>query len=263
MIKEIVNKNWGKTLQISNEKITLEVTLDFGPRIISYKLNGEENMFLEDRDCNISVDIKNDEMEGTWKIYGGHRLWHSPESMPRSYFPDNNTVSYHTEGDTVWFETQMENWVQVTKSLGIQIDENSSQVKIIHKIQNNNAWDIELSLWALTVMAPGGFEILPQPDRETGLLGNRVLALWPYTNMNDNRVYWGDKYITLSQDANAHGPIKFGINNEKQWAAYINKGCLFIKKYSHNMHAKYPDFGVSYETYTNKYFLEMESLFHF
>src|SRR2546430_11260514 len=29
----------------------------------------------------------------TWRSYGGHRLWHSPEANPRSYQPDNSPIT--------------------------------------------------------------------------------------------------------------------------------------------------------------------------
>jgi hypothetical protein len=140
------------------------------------------------------------------------------------------------------------------------LDPQSNNVKITHFLTNDNAWAVELSAWALSVMAPGGIEVIPQPNRETGLLGNRVLALWPYSKMNDRRVSWGDKLIIVKQDSEMKTPFKLGINNERGWAAYFNHGNLFIKRFSHVMHADYPDFGVSYETYTNDSMLEMETL---
>lgn len=50
------------------------------------------------------------------------------------------------------------------------------------------------------------------------------------------------------------------MQNEQGWAAYFNHGHLFIKYYKHKEGAVYPDFGVSYETYTNDLMLEMETL---
>ena len=37
-------------------------------------------------------------------------------------------------------------------------------------------------------------------------------------------------------------------------------GCLFLKKFTYQKNATYPDFGVNFETYTANEFLEMESL---
>jgi hypothetical protein len=109
-------------------------------------------------------------------------------------------------------------------------------------------------------MAPGGKEIIPQTHQDTGLLPNRLMVLWPYTRLNDPRLYFGNKYIVLQQDPDIKEPLKFGTSNENGWAVYFNHNHLFIKNYIHNKNARYPDFGVSYETYTTDFMLEMETL---
>jgi hypothetical protein len=109
-------------------------------------------------------------------------------------------------------------------------------------------------------MAIGGKEVIPQTVRDTGLLPNRIVALWPYTNLKDPRVIFGEKYIILQQDPNIKRPLKFGTSNENGWAVYFNNNHLFVKYYTHDNNARYPDFGVSYETYTTDFMLEMESL---
>lgn len=102
--------------------------------------------------------------------------------------------------------------------------------------------------------------MVPQECDDTGLLPNRLVVLWPYTKMNDPRVQFGDRYITLKQDPAVHRALKFGIANMQGWAAYFNHNHLFVKYYRHDRNARYPDFGSSYETYTNDVMLEMETL---
>jgi hypothetical protein len=109
-------------------------------------------------------------------------------------------------------------------------------------------------------MAAGGVQVMPQPARDTGLLPNRMVALWPYSKMNDPRINWGDRYIVLRQIPGMKAPFKLGIPNEGGWAAYFNHGNLFIKHFSHIAGGRYPDYGSSYETYTNHIMMEMESL---
>lgn len=253
-IKEIEYKNFGKCLEISNGIIDILVTVDIGPRIIRFGFVGEKNEFCE------NTEVAKNVPSGEWRIWGGHRLWHSPENDPRSYTPDNKPVKWELIKDGVRVTQEIEPWVQMEKIMEITIGSCRDGVKLVHRLKNKNAWSIQVSAWALTVMAPGGLEIVPQPQRDTGLLGNRLIALWPYTKMNDHRVYWGDKYITLKQDPNMQQPFKFGIPNEDGWAAYLNHGNLFIKRHTHEGGAKYPDYGVSYETYTTGFMLEMETL---
>lgn len=253
-LEETNYKSFGKCLKISNEEVELYVTLSMGPRIIRYSFLEEENEFCEDIPTTMEV------FGEQWHLLGGHRLWHSPEENPRTYIPDNKEVKWIKSGNGVVLESEVEPWTQIKKEVEIILGDSGSNVKIIHRLTNKNAWAIELAAWALTVMAPGGVEVIAQPKRETGLLPNRVLALWPYSKMNDSRVYFGDKYIILKQDKDIKEAFKLGIPNEDGWAAYFNHNNMFIKKFNHNKREKYPDFGVSYETYTNEFMTEMETL---
>ena len=253
-MREITYGNYGKCMELSNGAADLAVTLDMGPRIIRFGLTGGENEFCEDAPNTM------DTPHGKWSLLGGHRLWHSPEASPRTYSPDNDPVKWQRIENGIKVIQTTEPWVQIEKEMEITMAGCCNKVQIIHRLTNKNAWPVELSVWALSVMAKGGLEVVPQPQRDTGLLGNRVIALWPYSRMNDHRVTWGDKYITIRQDAEYMKPFKFGISNEDGWAAYFNHGNLFIKRFPHIMGAAYPDFGVSYETYTINFMVEMESL---
>jgi len=261
-VKEIKFGKWGNCIEVSNGIVDFVATIDFGPRIIRYGLVGKENMFFEDVNDKLNLDGEQFEVfgGGKWHIYGGHRLWHSPEGNPRSYYLDNEKVNWEKVENGIKLRPNPEKWNQLQKEIEIVLMPDSSRVKVIHRTTNIGAWPIEFSQWALSVMAPGGKEVVPQPQRQTGLLGNRILALWPYSNMADKRVFWGEKYITVTQDSNATTNFKFGLTNEDGWAAYFNRGDLFVKYYNHFMDAKYPDFGVSYETFTNAEMLEIESL---
>jgi hypothetical protein len=68
---------------LSNGAAEVVVTTDVGPRIIRYARAGGENMLAELPDAVTRTAL------GDWKAWGGHRLWHAPEGMPRSYAPDN------------------------------------------------------------------------------------------------------------------------------------------------------------------------------
>ena len=252
-MEEISYKNFGKCVKISNGIVELYVTIEKGPRIIRYGFINRENHLCDDIPVNMKV------MDDTWYLMGGHRLWHSPENNPRTYMPDNKPVKYYKKEKSVVFQMEVEPWTQIKKEIEIEIKE-GAKVQVTHRLTNKSPWDIELSAWAITVMAPGGVQIIPQGKRDTELLPNRIIALWPYSKMNDERVDWGDKYIKIRQDTNRKEAFKIGVSNEEGWAAYFNHNNLFIKRYKHVLGENYPDYGVSYESYTNEYMLEMESL---
>lgn len=253
-IQQIPYRGWENCLQITNGIVDLVITVDVGPRIIRYGLQGKENEM-----CEIESEMgltKGDE----WRIYGGHRLWHSPESRSRTYEPDNSPVSWEKIPDGIKTIQDVEPLTGIKKEMEISLSPDTSRIHILHRLTNKGPWSIELSVWSITALAPGGKEIIPQTQKDTGLLPNRCLSLWPYTRMNDHRIQWGEKYFILKQDPKVKGSLKFGIPNEKGWAAYFNHNHLFVKYYRHNSTAEYPDFGSSYETYTNDFMLEMETL---
>ncbi|WP_207713292.1 hypothetical protein [Clostridium cochlearium] len=253
-IEEIDYKSIGRCLRIYNNEVELYVTLEMGPRIIRYGFIGYQNEFCEDVPTTKKV------LEEEWKMIGGHRFWHSPEHNLRTYIPDNKKVKWSKIEDTIILENEVEPWSQIKKEIQITLNNTGSNVTINHRLINKNAWAIEISAWALTVMAPGGIEIIPQCKKNTNLLPDRLIALWPYSKMNDPRISFGDKYIALKQNKNKKDAFKIGILNREGWAAYFNHNNIFIKEFTNYEETKYPDFGVSYESYTNEFMLEMESL---
>jgi hypothetical protein len=258
ILSEKMHDHYGKCIELSNGTVDLLTTVELGSRIIRYGFIGCQNEFCDN--APLTLNVGNDK----WQLIGGHRLWHSPEAFPRTYTPDNDPVDWEKIENGIKVTSKIQQWTQIKKVMEITLSPIGRKVRILHKLINGNAWSVELSAWSLTVMAPGGKEIIPQPQHKghfsDGFKGARVIALWSYAKMNDPRVYWGDKYITLQQNRNIETTIKFGISNEDGWGAYINNNHLFIKKYIHNGNAKYPDGGVSYETFTCDFMLEMESL---
>jgi hypothetical protein len=253
-IQKISYGGWNNCIQITNDVVDLIVTADVGPRIIRYGFKGMENEM-----CEIESDMGltgGDE----WRLYGGHRLWHSPEARPRTYEPDNSPVAWEQIPNGVKTIQEEEPRTRIQKEMRIVLSPESGEVNILHRLTNTGPWPVKLSVWSITAMATGGKEIVPQEYENTGLLPNRIVVLWPYTKMNDPRLQFGDRYITLMQNPQIRNPLKFGISNTLGWAAYFNHNHLFVKYYPLHRNARYPDFGASYETYTNNVMLEMESL---
>ena len=251
---------WDNCLELSNAEVKLVITLDVGPRIIFYGFLNGQNM-LKNFDDQMG-QVGGDE----WKSYGGHRLWHAPEVMPRTYFPDNETVSYDLKGRKVILDCPPESSNNLKKVIEIELDENSTEVKLSHKIFNIGLWDMELAAWCLTVMAPGGRAIIPQEPyvphgsgKNESFAPARPLVLWQFTKMTDPRFIWGDKYIQFKEDSSIDSKQKFGILNKQAWAAYSLNGDLFVKIQDYCEGAEYPDYNCSAEFFTMPGFLEMET----
>lgn len=261
-IKEITYSNFGKCVSISNQYMEIYVTIDIGPRIIKCNLIGRDNLMYNDTDRIFYQDVSDTfGSDSKWYIYGGHRMWVSPEEMPLSYYPDNEKVIYFQTENGVVFKPNPQRINNVEHEIEIVMSVDEPKMDVIHRLKNVSDDVRTGAIWALSVMGRDGVAIVPQPQEDTELLGNRVLALWPYSDMSDKRVFWGEKFIALKQIPNFEKKFKLGINNTSGWVAFINHGYALVKSYvSNHTDGRYPDFGVSTELFTNQYFLEAETL---
>ncbi len=269
-VTEITYKNFGRCVKLDNGVASVIITVDVGPRIISYCLDGHENMLLEDVDREFkddSQELRDYFGEGkTWYIYGGHRLWSSPESYPHSYVPDNEPVMWSRVdmGENIGIcltSPVTRTGQQHTTYVWLDRDNaGTSRVQICHNITNVSGAIVTLAPWAMTVCAAGAVEIFPQSAKDNGLLSNRRNVFWSYSDINDERFFLGNKYGTLRQVKAAPGKFKIGMNNEDGWAAVVNRGQIFLKNFHMEIDGNYPDFGCNFETFTNGIFLECESL---
>jgi len=250
-------QGWPNCYRLSNGLIDLIVTTDVGPRIIRFGFVGEENEFKE------YEDTAGQQGGDEWRIYGGHRLWHAPETKPRTYCADNSPVALEQRGDIVRLIQPTEATTGIQKEIDIRLSPAEAHVEVTHRLRNTNLWAVELAPWALSVMAPGGTAIIPLPLRRShqeSLLPTNTIALWAYTDMADPRWHWGRKYVMLRQDPHLETPQKAGVMAKDGWAAYARAEHLFAKRFSYVDGARYPDLGCSVEAFTNADMLELETL---
>jgi hypothetical protein len=255
-VEKVAYKGWPNCQKISNDLVELIVLADVGPRIIYFGFKGAANQFYEnDAEAGLTGGDK-------WHSYGGHRLWHAPEDVVRTYAPDNSPVQVKVLKDGARFTSITEpNGIQ--KIVEVHLSENEARVKINHTMINHSLWPIPLAIWALSVVKAGGKVIVPHSQRighDDQLTPNESLALWGYTKMDDPRWTWGEKYFFLQQDPSAKACQKIGSLNTFGWAANYNKGDVFIKKFGYNPALTYPDLNCNFETYTDASILEIETL---
>jgi hypothetical protein len=255
---EKINYNgWPNCIRLYNDEIELVVTTDMGPRIVRFGFINKQNFFylVPGHPCKMSGD--------EWRIYGGHRLWHAPEAMPRSYNPDNERVEFTVQDNCIKLVQPKETTTGIVKEMEITLSHDKNEVTVVHRLINQNLWDVELAVWPISMLAQNGRAIIPQEPYGEGddfLLPTRSLALWQYTKMNDPRWIWGEKYIQAKQNSSNTSEQKIGILNKQGWSVYYLNGELLIKKFNFNPDAVYPDYGSNNEVYINGNFLEMETL---
>ena len=257
VIERIAFRGWPNALRLANGTVELIVTLDVGPRILSYTRKGGLNPF------NIYEDQAGGVGEPQWRNRGGHRLWLAPEGPDFSYHPDNRPVAWEQIGEIgVRLTPPPEIATGFQKQIDLTLAADGAKVTVIHRIIRIGATPCRAAPWALSVMAPGGLAIMPQPplgEHPRDLLPNRRLVIWPYTDLSDLRYRFGRRYLTLRQDP-AGRPTKIGMPAPTGWAGYLLKRTLFIKRFSWLAGADYPDDGCNLEVFTNARMLELESL---
>ena len=258
-IYESFDQDFGKCVVMENDHAKLWVTIDFGPRILHYSRAGMDNILYQDKSKKPLGEVFPEYEGDVLRLYGGHRLWISPEALPRCYHPDNKPVEYKETPGRMEFIAPVEKHTGLQKSLTISLSEDCSRVSIVHKITNHSLWPVQLAPWALTMMSAGGVAVIPSSGPPTGLLPNRLLALWDYTDLNDKRLAFGKKCIMAQQKPDVQHAVKLGLYSHSGYAAYFNRGQLFIKDFE-VMDGHFPDFGCNYEMYTGPDFLESETL---
>jgi hypothetical protein len=265
MIQEISHGGWKRNLRLHGATTELVVTLDIGPRIIRYARHHGKNVFVE----------LPEQIGGTgeteWKIRGGHRFWTAPEG-DHSYEPDNGPVQWKKLGTASVEIVQPAGTNGFQKTLRVELLENEV-VRVTHLLTNVGPAPLDVTPWALSVMAPGGVALIPQPAldlhpsefpagrkiKPEEYLPNREMVLWPFTNLSDGRYAFSENFLRLAYRADLPA-TKLGLKLPAGWIAYQNGEDVFAKHVSANLDLPYPDRGSTVELFTNKAIFELETL---
>lgn len=242
-----------KCVPLKNGIVRLLVTRSLGPRILSFGFEDGENIFA------VLPDFVTDcPGVGIFHFYGGHRLWYAPEEPSRTYLPDDCPVEIAPLPDGLLVTQPTEPQTGLQKSIEIRLQSDAARVVLTHRITNHGSTEANVAPWAITQFKTGGTAVLPQSRKETGVLPNRSLVLWPYSSITNPNVKWGDDFKLVHADMDS--AFKIGFPNPRGWLAYWLNETLFVKRAEFNPQAEYFDFGSSSECYCNHQFLELETL---
>jgi hypothetical protein len=256
-VEKMEYKGWRNCYRVTNGEIELVVTSDVGPRVMRFGFVGGQNLFKE------FADQLGGTREEKHQLRGGDRVWKAPEDPIATWTPDNVPVEITITGNGLIARAPVEPLTSLQKEIEVRMAASGTEVTVVHRITNRSLFTLEYSVWALTMMAPGGIAISGFPPRgrhPANLEATNPLGMWAYTNLSDKRWVFTKKYLTLKQDPANSEAQKLGMFNANTWGAYLLNGEAFIKRARANLGEPYPDFGCSFETFTNNEFLEIETL---
>ena len=235
--------------------VGISVATNAGPRILSYTVPGGPEFFASLPDSGIELPEAK-----FFRFLGGHRLWRSPEVPSITYQPDDFDVTLKEAIDGVDLIGQPDGDGVIRQ---ISVRQEGVYTVVRHQLVNNGRQVVRTAPWAITQMTLGGTAVLPQtraPVDEDGVLPNRSLILWPYTDLGAPEFSFGGSGIIV---AGSENPVKakIGQPNRRGWMAYILGTHIFIKwSKVHDDNAAYPDLGASSQCYRDDRFLELESV---
>jgi hypothetical protein len=238
------------TGRISNQFITVEYLMNGGPHIPRVVFNRtEENLFAETPGFDLKTQF------GIYHFRGGHRFCHAPESIPRTYIPDNDGVSIEMQPDGVDLIGPIEAGSGIQKSLSLKLSADQALVSVTHQLKNCNPWPVETAPWGISMLPLGGTAFLP--IKSDALISS--LSIWSYSHWNDPRLKIIDDFVVINALA-AKPALKVGHLNGAGWLAYLKKDVLFIKRFKPEIDRIHPDHNVNAEIYIEDKCIELESL---
>lgn len=251
---------YGKCAVLAKGGKKMLVTVELGPRIIFYGFRDGENIFFEDTADSINRDSdfirKNLPDKGIWHIYGGHRLWKSPE-YEDTYYPDNAPVSVVERGDAVDFIAEAEVTTGLRKTLSVLMHDDGNAT-VTHTIENvSDKTTPPVAIWTLSVMDKGAVAEIPLSTEDTGLLPNRNLVLWSYTDIKDDRFTFENSLLKVTQK-NRPDAFKIGLF-AKNGVTIDIKDMRFSKDFDVK-DGDFADYSCNVECYTCDKMLEIETL---
>ena len=244
-IKEINTEELGHCVIVSNERLQIVVTIDYGPRIVSVTKYGLPNLIYNERDTEFNR-------------CRGHKIRLTVERPSKNVYFDNSAVIYSPLEDGVKFVQTVLEPMQLDLSMDIMLGDDSENLMIVHSVINKSKEAVKLSIYTETPFLHDGFIFIPQSNVSETDRPDRIITLWNGTKWTDERLFIGDKYISVR--GNEDFPkLKIGTNNTAGQCVYINGSNSFVKHYIHNRTALYPFSHCSTYITAHKNFLSMQT----
>lgn len=243
--------------QIQNQDLRLDLSKDFGPRVMGLSYQGSENMLACLPDAKLAVRGGK-----AYSLRGGHRLWYAPEKPETTYITDDRPPQVKEIKNGLELIQNVDQPTGIQKSWEVRLDVEAAEVVIDHRLTNCGEKNYALAPWAVTMLRTGGVGLLPlqeERDDEHGLWPNRQLVLWPYTDVESRYLRIANQGVFLLASM-PDGALKIGTANPRGWIAYRQDDLLFVKETRYLKEKNYLDRGASHQIFCNPDVIELETL---
>ncbi len=221
-----------------------------GPRIMSLRCGGGENVLYEDR-TGFGLD--------QWKLYGGHRFTTAPETA-QSYEPDNTPCDVAVEdGRLRILQRPQCGGLQKILEIG-PCGESGFEVRHVLRNTGNLLW--WGAAWTLTCVRPTGNLVAAWgagSDRWRYNMVRYWSRLGDCHGATDSPQWRPADEVFIVEPTGESG--KIGLFADRGWLALARTDATFFKRCRPTAsESLYPDGGCNVEVYTCRDFLEMEML---
>ena len=243
------------TVGLAGAAVWFEALADAGPRVVRLAMTGEPNLLAE------TPDVAWPTGDGPYRLFGGHRLWLAPESAGLQATPDAGGLTVEQLEDRLRLVGPIDPRTGCRRTIEVRPDPVLPVLHVRHEVRNAGPQTVEAALWAITQLPPGGWAILPQPSAAAGhgTRPNRLLALWPYSSAEDERLVLRDGFVAVHGTG---GPVdlKVGCAVDTGWVAWAHHGVALVRRWSAEPGVRYPDLGCNAEIFATGRYTELEVL---
>jgi hypothetical protein len=252
-IEKTAFAGWKDAYRLELGKAEMIVLAEVGPRIISLTVDRGPNLLFVDKETR-----GKGRGDTEWHIYGGHRIWQSPEAEA-AYRPDNSPCEVEIGDGCITLKTPVDPMTKLQKRLTISAE--GERFVVESALLNTSDFVNWGAVWCLTCVAPTGAIALPWGS-PSGTWKTRRITWWTewagHTSNVASSQYQPSGDLFIIRPSGEEG--KVGAYSEEGWVAQCRSDATLIKSFDVEAGAAYPDDGCSVEVYTSPAFCEMETL---
>ena len=247
---------FGRCLEVIAGPNRVLLSLDFGPRIVllttSLASSGTGNLLWVE-------DIENPAMGGGTRLRAGHRLWTAPETEA-TWVDDEHDVDVDSDG----FLVAPVDGRGVARAFRVRAE--GDDVVVEHRLRNDSDVDVEVAAWGVTMFrahARVQVQLPPFQPWPEAVQASSSLALWPYTRLDDPRLGFGGRTLTVAHKPGLSSSKIGGFLPVPVVRAFIEDGdddIVIEKQWAGVVGARHADQGCNWEIYVDSSVVEAESL---